>query len=113
MGSFATEELSLHWKDFESNLAKYVSEMRNDSDFFDVEIACFDNKSEMQTISAHKMVLSACSSVFKNLLHAIDNGDSKIPCYFLGVFHTMILVPFWTSCTVVKPKFHPMNWIPF
>ena len=83
MSSYPSEELSLHWKDFESHLAKSVSDMRDDSEFFDVKIACFDNKSEMQIIPAHKMVLSACSPVFKKLLHAIDNGDSKYPLLFL------------------------------
>ena len=84
MGSLATDdELSLRWDDFASNFAQSFSDMRNDSDFFDVKIACFDNKSEMKTIPAHKMVLSACSPVFKELLGAIGTGDSKNPLVFL------------------------------
>ena len=89
MGSLVTEELlSLRWKDFESNFIQSFSEMRDDSDFFDVKIACLDNESEMKTIPAHKMVLSACSPVFKKLLRAIGNGDSKNPLLFLsGISH--------------------------
>ena len=88
MGSMAAEDLSLRWKDFESNLAQSFSEMRSDSDFFDVKIACLDNKSELKTIPAHKLVLSACSPIFKKLLRAIGNGDSKNPLLFLdGVSH--------------------------
>ena len=83
MGSLATDKFSLHWKDFESNLAHSVSDMRNDSNFFDVKIACFDNKSEMKTIPAHKMVLSACSPIFKELLCAIGTADSQNPMVFL------------------------------
>ena len=83
MGSLMTDEFSLSWKNFETNLAKYFSEMRDDSDFFDVKIACFDDKSVMKTIPAHKMVLSACSPVFKELLREISSGDSKNPLLFL------------------------------
>ena len=83
MCALPTEDLSLRWKDFESNLARSFSEMRHNSDFFDVKIACFDNESVMKTIPAHKVVLSACSPVFKELLHAIGTGDSKNPLLFL------------------------------
>ena len=84
MGSSSTtEELRVHWKDFQSNLVDSVCKMREDSDFFDVKIACFDNQSVMKTIPAHKMVLSACSPVFKELLYAIGAGDSKCPLLFL------------------------------
>ena len=84
MGSLATdEELSLRWNDFESNLAQSFSDMRDNSDFFDIKIACFDKKSVMKTIPAHKMILSACSPVFKQLLCAIGTGDSNNPLLFL------------------------------
>ena len=83
MGTSATEELCLRWNDFESILSRSFCEMRDDSDFFDVRIACFDNKSVMKTIPAHRVVLSACSPVFKELLHAIGTGDSKNPLLFL------------------------------
>ena len=83
MGSMATDIISLRWKDFESNLTQSFSSMRDNSDFFDVKVACFDNKSEMKTISAHKMVLSACSPVFKKILLSIGTGDAKNALVFL------------------------------
>ena len=91
MGTSATEELCLRWNDFESILSRSFCEMRDDSDFFDVRIACFDNKSVMKTIPAHRVVLSACSPVFKELLRAIGTGDSKGPLIFLrGIsYHEM------------------------
>ena len=108
MDSFAMEELSLHWKDFESHLAKSVSNMRDDSEFFDVKIACFDNKSELQIIPAHKMVLSACSPVIKKLLLAIDNHDSKNPLlFFRGIsYHDIsaILDFMYNGQTKVPPN---------
>ena len=84
MGSLDTdEELSLRWNDFESNLAQSFSDMRYNSHFFDVKIACFDKKSVMKTIPAHKMILSACSPVFKELLCTIGTVDLKCPLLFL------------------------------
>ena len=83
MGSLSVEKLSLSWKDFESNLVQSFSVMRDNSDFSDIKIACFDSKSVMKTIPAHKMVLSACSPVFKKLLQAIGTGESKNPLLFL------------------------------
>lgn len=84
MGSLVTDdELSLRWNDFESSLAQSFSDMRDNSHFFDVKIACFDKKSVMKTIPAHKIILSACSPVFKELLCAIGTGDSNNPLLFL------------------------------
>ena len=68
MGTTPGEELCLRWNDFESILSRSFCEMRDESDFFDVRIACFDDKSVMKTIPAHRVVLSACSPVFKELL---------------------------------------------
>lgn len=83
MGTAPGEELCLRWNDFESILSRSFCEMRDESDFFDVRIACFDDKSVMKTIPAHRVVLSACSPVFKELLRAIGTGDSKGPLIFL------------------------------
>ena len=91
MGSAPNEELCLRWNDFESILSRSFNEMRSDSDFFDVKIACFDQKSVMKTLPAHRVVLSACSPVFKELLRAINSPDSKNPLIFLrGIsYHEM------------------------
>jgi hypothetical protein len=86
MGTTApNEELCLRWNDFESILSRSFSEMRSESDFFDVRIACFDDKSVMRTIPAHKVVLSACSPVFKEILRNLgsDNAGGKGPLIFL------------------------------
>ena len=82
------EELCLRWNDFESILSRSFNEMRQESDFFDVKIACFDDKSVMKTIPAHKVVLSACSPVFKEILRAMTE---KNPLIFLrGIsYHEM------------------------
>ncbi len=64
MGS--SENFCLRWNDFESNVSGAFRELRSESDFFDVTLAC-DN-SQGRTLQAHKVILSACSSFFKQML---------------------------------------------
>jgi len=57
------EKFCLRWNDFESNISQAFRELRDDKDFFDVTLACDDEQ-----IQAHKVILSACSSFFRNIL---------------------------------------------
>ena len=59
----SSEKFSLKWNDFESNLSKAFEEIRNEKDFFDVTLVCEDTQ-----IEAHKLILGACSTFFKNVL---------------------------------------------
>ena len=60
MGS---EKFYLKWNDFKSNLSEALQDLREEKDFFDVTLACEDNQ-----IQAHKVILSACSPLFRNIL---------------------------------------------
>jgi len=60
MGS---EKFCLRWNDFESNISSSFSELRDDKDFFDVTLSCDDEQ-----IQAHKLIISACSPFFRNVL---------------------------------------------
>jgi len=57
------ENLRLHWNDFESNISKAFQELRETKDFFDVTLVCDEDQ-----IHAHKIILSACSPFFRNIL---------------------------------------------
>ena len=59
----SSEKFCLKWNDFESNICSAFRDLKNEKDFFDVTIAC-----EEEQVSAHKVILSACSPFFKNLL---------------------------------------------
>ena len=59
----ANEKLCLKWNDFQSLVQVSFGDLRTDTDFTDVTLACED-----QSIKAHKVVLSACSPFFKKLL---------------------------------------------
>jgi len=57
------EKFCLRWNDFEANISSAFRELRDDKDFFDVTLACDDEQ-----ISAHKVILSACSPFFRTVL---------------------------------------------
>ena len=57
------EKLCLKWNDFHDVLKDSVKDLRGDTDFTDVTLACED-----QNFKAHKVILSACSPFFKKLL---------------------------------------------
>ena len=58
------EKLCLKWNDFQENATSAFEAMREDSNFADVTLVCQDG----QHIEAHKVVLSACSVFFRDLL---------------------------------------------
>ena len=57
------EKLCLKWNDFQDVFTASVGDMRNDTDFTDVTLACED-----QSFKTHKVILSASSPFFKILL---------------------------------------------
>ena len=58
------DQYCLKWGDFQANVSKSISSLRMEKDFFDVTLVSDDE----QHISAHKVVLSASSEFFKNIL---------------------------------------------
>jgi len=76
-----TEKFCLRWNDFESNISGAFRELRDDKDFFDVTIACEDEQ-----IQAHKVILSACSPFFRNVLRR--NPHQHPLLYLKGVKYT-------------------------
>ena len=59
----SSEKFCLKWNDFETNISSAFKDLREDKDFFDVTIACKDDQ-----IQAHKVILSACSPFFRDVL---------------------------------------------
>merc|ERR1712126_179539 len=77
----ATEKFCLRWNDFETNISSAFRELRDDKDFFDVTLACEDEQ-----IQAHKVILSACSPFFRNVLRR--NPHQHPLLYLRGVKYT-------------------------
>ena len=60
----ATEKLYIRWNDFHENTIAAFKDLKNDSEFTDVTLACEDG----QQIETHKVVLFSSSPFLKNLL---------------------------------------------
>ena len=74
-----SETFCLKWNDFQSTVSQSFSILRKEEDFFDVTLVTDD---EIQ-MSAHKLMLSACSSFFKNILKTNKHAQPLI--YLSGV----------------------------
>ena len=59
-----SEKFNLKWNDFQTNVSKSFGLFRNESYLHDVTLVSDDFKQ----IQAHKLVLSACSEYFRNIL---------------------------------------------
>nr|XP_018903883.1 PREDICTED: protein bric-a-brac 2-like [Bemisia tabaci] len=57
-----TQQFSLRWNNYLRHITGAFDSLRTDSDLVDVTLSC-----EGKKIKAHKMLLSACSSYFKDL----------------------------------------------
>ena len=77
MGS--SDKFSLKWNDFEKNVSKSFSQLRKETGLFDVTLV----SSDQQQVSAHRLVLSACSDFFKTIFHS--NTHSHPLLYLDGV----------------------------
>ena len=73
------EKLCLRWNDFQDNLSNAFGGFREDTDFNDVTLACEDGTQ----VEAHKVILSASSPLFKNLLGSEKHSHPLI--YMVGV----------------------------
>jgi len=73
-----SEKFCLRWNDFETNISAAFRELRDDKDFFDVTLACDDSQ-----LQAHKVILSACSPFFRNILR--KNPHQHPLLYLKGV----------------------------
>ena len=72
-----SDKFSIKWKDFHSNWTKSFSELRRDADFADITLISED----MVKFSAHRLLLSSCSNIFKFILK--DNTHVN-PLLYLG-----------------------------
>jgi len=80
----SSEKFCLRWNDFETNISVAFRELREEKDFFDVTLACDDSQ-----IQAHKVILSACSPFFRNVLRR--NPHQHPLLYLKGVKYKDIL----------------------
>ena len=68
------DKFTLAWNDFASNAAHTFAELRKDSEFSDVTLACNDDT----MFKAHKVVLASCSPVFRKLFQQYNHPNPLI-----------------------------------
>ena len=93
MGTSTSEEsFCLRWNDFHSCLISSFAVLREERHLLDVSLVCADGKA----LSAHKLVLSACSPVFKRMLGstAAKAKDPVILLYDIGSGEMEALIAF-------------------
>ena len=61
-----SEKFCLKWNDFQQNVSKTFSQLRQQTELFDVTLVSSDQKQ----VSAHRLILSACSEFFKNIFYS-------------------------------------------
>ena len=74
-----TDKLCLKWEDFHENTTTSFRSLRKTQDFFDVTLACEDG----EQIKAHKVILSASSAFFHNIL--MRNTHAHPIIYMRGI----------------------------
>ena len=67
------DNFCLRWQHYEASLITAFQEMKSDGELVDVTLACDEGQ-----LQAHRVVLSACSSVFREIL-----GQNKHPHPFI------------------------------
>ena len=68
------ERVCLKWNDFKTNVSNTFRRLKDETDFFDVTLVTEDEK----FVTAHKVVLSASSEFFKNILKKADHSKPMI-----------------------------------
>ena len=71
-----SEQFCLKWNDFYSNVSKSFSLLRNEKYLHDVTLVTDDSNQ----VSAHKLVLSACSEYFKNIFRNNEKHQHPLLC---------------------------------
>ena len=67
------ENFCLRLNEFETNVKIYWQQLQDEKDFCDVTLVCDDGQ-----IKTHKIMISSCSPVFKNILTLKQNSHPLI-----------------------------------
>ena len=77
------DKYTFTWHTYSDHLRDILKELSSDDSFADVTLVTDDKKQ----IKAHRNILSACSSVFKEILQ-IDTNNNHPVIYLRGIKHS-------------------------
>ena len=86
----SSEKCSVKWEDFQENVSGSFAELHTSQDFCDVTLVCEDN----QHIEAHKVVLSASSSLFNSILRNTKHNNTLLYFWDIKKRDLLVLVDF-------------------
>ena len=75
------EKYNMNWQTFTDHLKELLHEMMLSNELTDVTLVCDDKKQ----LKAHKIILSACSPVFKSIIECLPQNNSVI--YLSEIYH--------------------------
>ena len=75
------EKFCLRWNELDSNLSSAVRDLRDSRELLDLTLACGD--SDEDQVQVHRVVLSAASSFFRNLLRRLPHQHPVV--YLKGI----------------------------
>ena len=75
------EHYQIQWTEYSDHFQNSLQSLMLSSELTDVTLVCDDKK----VLKAHKLVLSSCSSVFKNIIQSMPENNSMI--YLRGIKH--------------------------
>ena len=93
------DQFNISWEKFSDHLQLMSRELFNAEKHSDVTIVCDD---QIQ-FKAHKIILSACSSVFRNI---IDNNPSQHPLVYLRGIQSQEMESILQFMYLGEGKFH-------
>ena len=77
----SAETFTLSWHTFSDHLREMLHEMMKSNKLTDVTLVCDDKRQ----FKAHKIVLSACSTIFKYIIDDLPQSNTVI--YLKGIQH--------------------------
>lgn len=84
------QHFCLRWNNYQSSITSAFENLRDDEDFVDVTLAC-DGKS----LKAHRVVLSACSPYFRELLKVCHLFHFSLPFFSFSFYLSWCLFYFY------------------
>ena len=95
---------TLHWHTYSDHLRDILKEMSSDDSFADVTLVTDDKKQ----IKAHRNILSACSSVFKEIWQINSDNNHQV-IYLRGIQYLEMesilqFIYFWVKQNSMKKE---------
>ena len=105
MGSADSDQFCLRWNDFQQCIKSTFQDLRDEKDFMDVTVSC-----DGEQVKAHKVILSACSDTFRNLLKK-NPAQHPVIVLWVGISWAQLSASFSHFYLFCRTSYHA-TWHP-